>query len=139
MKSSPQLRTVEVPTFRDLNGTLRVYQGSSIGFAAVRTFLVHGVRDGLRGGHAHKGCSQLLVAVNGRVTVTFESETGSGTLTLESPDQSVLLPPMTWATQFFHGPESILMVICDLDYDESDYVRDHEEFLRLLGAAARGS
>jgi UDP-2-acetamido-3-amino-2,3-dideoxy-glucuronate N-acetyltransferase len=123
-----------VPTFRESNGTLRVYERSTIGFKAARTFLVHGSPDSLRGGHAHRACCQLLVAVSGRITVAFEGKTGAGNSTLSTPDVALLLPPMTWATQHFHDADSILMVICDQEYDESDYIRDYGQYGRIVGA-----
>lgn len=38
---------------------------------------------------------------------------------------------MIWATQRYTEPDSQLLVICDQNFDEVDYIRDFEEFMSL--------
>ena len=48
---------------------------------------------------------------------------------LKNPTQGILIPPGIWAEQVYKEENSILMVLCDREYDEGDYIRDFNEFL----------
>jgi hypothetical protein len=83
-----------------------------------------------RGGHAHKGLYQILVSVSGiiDVTVTARDET-SKTYILNSPDKGLLLPPPYWHTMRF-SHNSVLLCLASQLYDENDYIRDYNLFLK---------
>ncbi len=90
-------------------------------------------RDGgIRGRHAHKECSQLLVVLNGRCVVTCDDGTNKKAHTLIEPDQGLLIPPTIWAEQEY-DVGTTLMVLTDQPYNESDYIRDYDSFLAFRG------
>lgn len=45
-------------------------------------------------------------------------------------NQALLTPPGIWAEQTYLEKDTTLMVACDALYDEADYIRDYEEFLK---------
>lgn len=127
-----RVRVLHTPRFADTNGTLQVFDEDALGMQVRRVFLVFGVQSAQRGAHAHRECSQILTAVHGAVTVTFESRYSAGEITLGDSATSLELPPLTWATQTFHSDDAVLMVVCDRDYLEADYIRDHADFLSAV-------
>lgn len=82
-----------------------------------------------RGGHAHKKQRQLLFVVQGRFRITLESETFIGEVELGPLDDGILVEPMTWSTQTPLVESSVLIVFCSDQYDESDYIRNHNDFV----------
>jgi len=86
----------------------------------------------VRGNHAHKLCSQLLVALSGEVLVSVDDGMSQQEFLLSEMAQGLVIPPMNWATQKYLSQRSILLVVCDLLFDEADYIRDYSEFISLL-------
>ena len=84
-----------------------------------------------RGRHAHHKLEQVLVAVSGIVTVTVEQVGGvSKDFVLNQPNLGLYLPPKAWhVMEFSHN--GVLMSLASMEYDESDYIRDYEQFLKM--------
>ena len=84
-----------------------------------------------RGRHAHYKLEQVLVAVSGIITVTVELVGGSTEdFVLNRPNLGLYLPPKAWhIMEFSHN--GVLMSLASMEYDESDYIRDYEQFLEL--------
>ena len=53
------------------------------------------------------------------------------------PAIGVYLPPMTWSVQYDYSSDAALLVLASHPYDARDYVRDYEEFLKLVRRPAR--
>jgi len=111
-------------------GALSVYQsGELVPFDIKRVFVVSANKGEERGHHAHINCSQLLVAVSGEIEVKVSDiEKKSMTYSLKQLNEGLLIPPGIWASQRYIKEGSVLMVLCDHEYDESDYIRDYERF-----------
>lgn len=110
--------------------------GRQVPFAVNRVFLIHTDRSTTRGHHAHRRCSQALICVAGTCEVTVDDGRNRKQIVLSGPDRGVLVPAGIWAEQRYKVRGTILMVLCDLRYDEDDYIRDYEEFLRYRAAYA---
>jgi len=84
-----------------------------------------------RGRHAHHELEQVLVAVTGRIVVTNEGPDGETTVhVLDSPNVGLYIPPNYWhVMQFSHS--AAMMSLASMEYQESDYIRDYEEFNKL--------
>jgi 5-deoxy-D-glucuronate isomerase len=87
--------------------------------------------DVQRGGHAHHDLEQILVAVAGKITVQTEMPDGTKhTFVLDSPSQGVYLPKYSWhIMQYSHN--AVQMCIASMVYEESDYIRDYNDFLKI--------
>jgi len=127
---------VKAPAFEETNGSLYVFDEQQLPFAAARIFFVRAPAGALRGRHAHREGQQFLAVVAGRITVDMTDLAGTRSVIELSVGQGVHLPAMVWATQNFIEPESILLVLCDLPYDEADYIRDEAEFRAIAEQVA---
>lgn len=103
--------------------------GRQVPFAVHRVFLIHADRSTTRGNHAHRRCSQALLCVSGTCEVNVDDGRSQRRIVLSGPDRGVLIPAGIWADQHYKERGTILMVLCDLPYDEADYIRDYDEFL----------
>lgn len=94
-----------------------------------RVFVVTGKQAATRGKHAHKRLTQTLVCIQGDCRVTCDDGTNRQDTILDQPDLALEIPPGIWAEQYYAEPDTILMVLCDRHYEESDYIRNYEDFL----------
>jgi dTDP-4-dehydrorhamnose 3,5-epimerase-like enzyme len=85
----------------------------------------------IRGHHAHKELSQVIFAVSG--TIKFELENVRGVkqlFTLERPEMGLYIPRLHWRTmEFSHN--AVLLCLASEVFDESDYMRDYNDFKKL--------
>ena len=134
---------LQLRSFTEENGTVTVFEEGAIPFPVVRAFLVEANVGETRGDHAHRRCQQLLVAVSGGVTVMSTNGQTERVHHLTNSGTGLVVPAMIWATQRYTQPDSQLLVICDQNFDEIDYIRDFEEFMSLAakihGWGASGS
>ena len=124
------LKELTISTFSEENGHLIFVESKkNLKFPIERVFVVYAGRDQIRGQHAHKECHQFLICLQGEVDVNCNDGKSISMLSLKNPTQGILIPPGIWAEQIYKQENSILMVLCDREYDEGDYIRDFDEFL----------
>ena len=123
-----------LPHIQDARGSLSVGEfGRSIPFEAKRYFLVFNVPNGeVRGEHAHRECHQFLLCVNGSCSVITDDGSNRQEFILDQPNLGVHLPPMTWGVQYNYSSDAVLLVFASHYYDDADYIRDYDEFIRLV-------
>jgi len=119
---------------KDLRGNLSAGEFTrDIPFAIKRYFLVYDVPSAeTRGEHAHHTCHQFLVCVRGTCAVVADDGLRRQEFKLDSPDLGIHLPPMVWGIQYKYSADALLLVFASEHYDAHDYVRDYDEFLRLV-------
>ena len=111
--------------FRDDRGRLGVVDlVGNAPFVPVRIFWISEVPAGkLRGGHAHRACSQFIVCLQGKVVIDAFDGTTDERFVLEAGD-FINLVPRIFATEEFVEPGSLLLVVCDRPYEADDYIHD---------------
>jgi hypothetical protein len=122
----------------DLRGCLSVSEfEKDLPFTPKRHFLVFGVpgKD-VRGEHAHRVCHQFLIAAHGSVAVVADDGVTRKEVLLDHPSKGFYLPPLTWGIQYKYSADAVLLVYASHLYDASDYIRDYDEFLAIVGAAS---
>ena len=114
------------------NGQITVFEKSNrIGFNFKRVFIVKSNKSKIRGKHAHKKCTQLLNCSVGSVEVQCETKNKiKQSFTLNQPEKYLIIPPMVWAVQIYKKNNTILTVICDKAFNEKDYIRNYNNFLK---------
>lgn len=108
-----------------------VENGKTIPFEVRRTYYLYDVPGGeARGGHAHKELSQLVVAAGGSFNVTVDDGNVKRTFSLNRPYQGLYIVPGMWRELDNFSSGSVCLVLASMPYDEVDYIRDYEEFLK---------
>ena len=85
-----------------------------------------------RGFHAHHKLKQVLVAVRGSCDLLLDNGTVKETIVLDSPHQAIVIDTFIWREMHNFSEDCILLCLASEHYDESDYIRDYEEFRRSL-------
>lgn len=116
----------------DMRGNLSVGEfPSDIPFVPKRYFLVFDVpNQEVRGSHAHKECEQFLICIKGSVNIMVDDGNVRSEVVLDSCDLGVYIPPLVWGTQYRYSEDAVLLVFASHVYDDSDYIRDYQEFQR---------
>ena len=116
----------------DRKGNLSVVENSKgIPFDIKRVYYLYDVPGGeSRGGHAHKALYQIIMAVSGSFSVTLDDGRNKQTLVLNRPYQGLLVVPGIWRTLDDFSSGAVCLVLASEMYDESDYIRDYNEFIR---------
>jgi acetyltransferase-like isoleucine patch superfamily enzyme len=130
---------LEVKVVADLRGALGVLElGRGLPFRPKRVFTVFDVPSRkVRGEHAHRRLNQVLVCVKGDCSLLVDDGTRREEIRLDSPRIGVHLKPLVWAAQFNFSSDAVLLVLASHEYDSEEYVRDYDEFLRLVGKLRR--
>lgn len=106
----------------------------TIPFSTKRIYYLYDVPGGeTRGGHAHKNLYQLIIAASGSFTVTLDDGNVKRTFMLNRPYQGLLVKPGIWRTLDDFSSGSVCLVLASEVYDESDYIRTYDEFLKYRG------
>lgn len=132
----PGLSLVRFNTATDLRGDLMAVEFTKhIPFPVKRAFFVTNVPSyHVRGEHGHKECHQLLVCVQGSLTVSADNGRERGQWLLNHPGTGLHIHPMVWAAQYHSSPNAVLAVFASHPYDTNDYIRDYEDFLKLVNS-----
>jgi len=133
----PGVTLHRMPRFDDLRGALAVTDFQrELPFLPVRCFTVFDVpSEETRGEHAHHACHQFLVCVHGSVRVLADDGKVREEFVLDSPETGIHLPPRIWGTQYRYTRDAVLLVFASQAYDAADYIRNYDEFVRLVGPA----
>lgn len=130
--------TIELPVVPDPQGDLAFAEGGNhLPFPIARAFYVYGIpTEAARGGHAHRTLEQAVFCLSGGLEITVDDGERRRPVTLEDPRKGVYLPPMVWHDIGGFGAGTVYLVLASAEFDESDYIRDYEQYLSAVRAAA---
>lgn len=127
-------KTIVLPLTEDLRGRLVFGEyDQHLPFVPKRFFVISEVpMNVLRGEHAHREQHQFLVCLNGSCSVVLDDGEKRMEVVLEHSNIGLYIPPMIWATLYKYSKDAILLVLASGIYQAEDYIRDYDEFLRLV-------
>ena len=128
-------RIITLKKHHHANGNLTaVNNGVELPFELRRTFYIYDVPGGAeRGGHSHYTCQEFIIAISGSFDVTVDDGNDKYTFTLNRPNQGLLVVPGIWRTLQNFSSGSVCLALASHHFDENDYVRDYNNFLKLKG------
>lgn len=127
-------RLIDLPKIADPRGNLTIAEErKDIPFDIKRVYWVYDVPSGEnRGGHAHRQCSEFIVAVSGSFTVTLSNSTEQKTYLLNHPYQGLLVGTGIWRTLDDFSSGAVCLVLASERFAEDDYIRDFDQYLEYL-------
>lgn len=131
-------RIIELPKIHDPHGNLTFVQNDQqLPFAMQRVYYVYDVPGGAeRGGHAHKNLHQFIIAMSGSFDITLDDGKDKKKFHLARSYYGLYVCPMIWREIDNFSSGSVLMCLASEKYDESDYYRRYDDFMRARWAAA---
>jgi dTDP-4-dehydrorhamnose 3,5-epimerase-like enzyme len=107
----------------------------NVPFDIRRIYYMFGTQEGVsRGYHAHKSLRQMVIAVRGSCRFVLDDGRERVTVTLDNPAQGLVVEEMIWREMHEFSEDCVLVVLANAHFDESDYIRNYEEFKCLAGA-----
>jgi uncharacterized RmlC-like cupin family protein len=123
-----------MPKISDPRGNISaVNNRMEVPFDIKRVFYLYDIPGGeSRGAHAHKECHQFLVAASGAFEVLMDDGNTKRQVQLNRPYMGLHVPPGIWASEINFSSGAICLVLASHDYNEHDYIRDYNEFIRFI-------
>jgi hypothetical protein len=104
-----------------------------ISFEIKRIYYIYNVDLGSkRGMHAHKNLTQVLWCPFGIIEVILDNGLIKEKITLNSPEKILIVSKGYWRDMIWKKKNSVLCVAASDYYDENDYIRNYDEFLKLV-------
>jgi hypothetical protein len=128
---------IDLPRIADPRGNLTFIEaGRHVPFEIRRVYYLYDVPGGAeRGGHAHKGLEQLIIAMSGSFDVILDDGNSKQRFHLNRSYRGLYVCPMIWRELDNFSSGSVCMVLASNRYDEADYYRDYDDFMRARGSA----
>lgn len=125
-------KIVDLPKITDPRGNLTFIEGGDhIPFDIQRVYYLYDVPGGAeRGGHAHKGLHQLIVAMSGSFDVVLDDGKNKKRVHLARSYYGLYVCPMIWRELDNFSSGSVCMVLASNKYDEADYYRNYNDFMK---------
>lgn len=123
-------KLIKLPKIKDRSGNITPIENlKDIPFEVKRIYYLYDVPSGeSRGGHAHRDLEQLIIAGSGSFDVNLYDGENSKTITLNSPDQGILMPKGIWRDLSNFSSGSICLVLASQVYMEEDYIRSLDDY-----------
>lgn len=125
------IKLIDLPSLGDQRGELvAIESNQSIPFEIKRLYYIFNTTNQSRGFHAHIDLKQIAVCVKGSCRFILDNGHTREEVTLNSPTQGLYIDALTWREMHDFSEDCVLLVLASQHYDESDYIRDYQEFLK---------
>ncbi|GAA5093721.1 WxcM-like domain-containing protein [Wohlfahrtiimonas larvae] len=123
---------IEFPMLGDERGSLVALESmKNVPFDIQRIYYIFGAdSEKPRGFHAHKELQQIAICVAGRCRMVLDDGYTKEVVWLDSPDKGILIGNCIWREMHDFSSDCVLLVLASHHYDESDYIRSYDEFLK---------
>ena len=134
-----QYRLLKFKEYGDERGNLVVAEGDGmdIPFDIKRVFYMYGSDpDIIRGQHANRQTEFVLINVSGSSKVMVDDGSSKEVILLDKPRMGLYMGPMIWKEMYDFSADSVLLVLASEHYQEQEYIRDYQEFIKEAGNRA---
>ncbi len=123
---------LDLKAYGDERGKLISFQkGVNVPFDVRRIFYIFDTKTGVaRGCHANRQSQFLLIPINGSCKVKVDDGKHQEDIVLNNPHQGLYLNKMVWKEMYDFSYNAILLVLANTLYDEKEYIRNYDEFLK---------
>ncbi len=126
---------ITIPTIEDYRGNIAVIENDVLPFDIKRVYYLYDVPSSAsRGGHAHKKLQQVLVPLSGSFDVILKNGSETQIVTLNKPNRGLLIRSSVWRELENFSSGAVCMVMASEVFDEDDYIRDYDEFVKYVNA-----
>lgn len=126
-------KLIDFPKIADIRGNLTVAeQMNHVPFDIARVYWTYDIPSGgRRGGHAHRTCEEVIIAVSGSFDVELFDGHERYTYHLNHPYQGLYIGTGVWRTLEDFSSGAVCLVLASELFDEKEYIYDYDEFLQI--------
>lgn len=118
----------------DKRGMLVALENSKeIPFTIQRIYYLYNTGKNVRRGyHAHRKLQQILICVSGSCVIHLDDGEQTEEVILDKPYKGLYIANNMWREMHSFSNDAILLALASELYNESDYIRDYQEFCRYV-------
>ena len=133
-----QCRIFDLPKIQDSRGNLTFVEGGRhVPFDIKRIYYLYDVPGGAsRAAHGHRALHQVMIAMSGSFNITVDDGKQTSEFHLNRSYQGLYIPPMIWRDLDNFSSGSVCMVLASDYYDEADYFRNRDDFIRAVSGVS---
>lgn len=106
-------------------------KGADLPFEVKRVYYIWGTDAGIiRGKHAHRKLEQMIICTSGSCDFILDDGTTRESVHLDNPAQGLHIKHNIWREFTNFSKDCVVMVLASEHYDEADYIRSYDDFLR---------
>ncbi len=110
-----------------------------IPFEVKRVYYIYDTLPGVRRGfHAHRQLEQILICVHGSCKIHLDNGTETAEVLLDKPNEGLYISNDMWREMYDFSDGAVLLVLASRYYDESDYIRNYDDFIKLVKQKQEG-
>tara|TARA_R100001369_G_scaffold29049_2_gene52161 strand:- start:1460 stop:1858 length:399 start_codon:yes stop_codon:yes gene_type:complete len=127
------IKIIDLPSFGDERGGLIAIESEkSIPFQIKRLYYIFGTQSTVsRGFHAHHNLKQVAVCVKGSCRMILDDGKYREEVWLDAPTKGLIVGDLIWREMHDFSDDCVLLVLASEHYDETDYIRNYKEFLKV--------
>jgi len=127
-------KLLDFKTLGDDRGSLiAIEEGYNAPFEIKRVYYIFDTKKGVeRGFHAHKNLKQMCIAVKGSCTFVVDNGNQKEEIKLNTPNQGLYIQGLIWREMKNFSEDCVLVVLASEHYDEDDYIRDYDAFIKMV-------
>ena len=128
------IKTINFKPLGDERGSLVALEGNkSVPFDIKRVYYIFDTKEGVsRGFHAHRNLKQVAVCVTGSCRFVLDNGKQKEEVVLDSAIKGLLINDLIWHEMYDFSSDCVLIVLASEHYNESDYIRNYQEFLQVV-------
>tara|TARA_Y100000816_G_C26068920_1_gene562024 strand:+ start:806 stop:1207 length:402 start_codon:yes stop_codon:yes gene_type:complete len=109
-----------------------VYLNKLSKFKIKRLFILDGKINVIRGRHAHKKCTQIFLPIKGKSEIKLTKNFTKKYLLDPKHLKLLRVPPLTWCEIKFLEKDCLIIVLCDVNFNKKEYIRNYKNFIKIL-------
>lgn len=107
--------------------------GKEVPFDIKRVYYMYDTLTNVRRGfHAHKNLKQILICTSGSCKIHLDNGKETAEVTLDKPYEGLYVSNDMWREMYDFSPDAVLMVLASELYDEKDYIRNYDDFIKYV-------
>ena len=128
------INIIKFESLGDERGSLVALEcNKNVPFDIKRVYYISVTEEGVsRGFHAHRNLKQIAVCVTGSCRFVLDNGKEKEEIILEGATNGLLIEDLIWREMHDFSSDCVLLVLASEYYDELDYIRDYQQFLRCL-------
>lgn len=128
------INIIKFESLGDDRGSLVALEcNKSVPFDIKRVYYISVTEEGIsRGFHAHRNLKQIAVCVTGSCRFVLDNGKEKEEIILEGATNGLLIEGLIWREMHDFSSDCVLLVLASEYYNELDYIRDYQQFLRCL-------
>ena len=129
-----EVKMYQFPPHGDDRGQLiAIEEGKDLPFDVKRVYYIYDTLPGVRRGfHAHRCLQQILICVSGSCKIHLDNGFDTVEVVLDKPSEGLYIANDMWREMYDFSPDAVLLVLASEYYDEADYIRNYEDFIKLV-------